>query len=125
MAYTYNAKNGTMVAGTGVLGSSMSQLNSGARYLFVDSNRNVYVSDQVNQRVIRWQIGNSTGTIAAGTGTAGSLSTQVNYPYGMWVDSNLNLYVAEYNNHRVTKWAPASSSGVTVAGTGTGGTFYN
>ena len=51
MAYTYNAKNGTMVAGTGVLGSSMSQLNSGARYLFVDSNRNVYVSDQVNQRV--------------------------------------------------------------------------
>lgn len=123
MAYSYNANIGTMVAGTGSCGSGLNQFASGARYLFVDSNKNIYVSDQSNQRVMRWASGGSTGVMVAGTGAGGSSLSQVNYPYGIWVDSNSNIFLAEYNNNRVTKWASGSSAGIIVAGNGTAGMY--
>ncbi len=123
MAYSPNAATGTRVAGTGVAGTALNQLASqGIRNLYVDTNHSIYISDAYNNRVVRWASGGSTGVLAAGTGTAGNLPTQVDYPYGIWVNSGSNIFVVEYDNHRVTKWVPGASAGVVVAGvTGSSG----
>lgn len=122
MAYLPNAINGSMVAGTGMCGSTLNRLASDMRYNFVDTNNNVYIVDKNNVRVVRWSSGGSTGVRVAGNGTTGILLSQLNYPYGLWVDSNTNVFVADFGNHRITKWIPNATSGIVVAGqSGTSG----
>jgi PKD repeat protein len=120
----------TTVAGTGTAGYSgdggqatSAQLD----YPFgvaVDAQGNLYIADQVNQRIRK--VSGGIITTVAGTGTAGysgdggqATSAQLNNPIGVAVDGQGNLYIADYMNHRIRK----VSSGIitTVAGTGTAG----
>lgn len=117
MKYVRGATSGTIVAGNGTGGNELSQLAaSGSRYNFVDSNRNVYVSDTYNGRVVRWANGATSGVIVAGNGSYGTTLNQLAYPYGVWVDSSLNVFIAEYQIHRVTMWSPGAITGVLIAG---------
>ncbi|CAF3668965.1 unnamed protein product, partial [Rotaria sp. Silwood1] len=127
VAYLPNATSGSIVAGTGVGGSALTQLAiNGIRYTYVDANQDIYISDSYNARVVRWASGGSTGVNIAGNNTGGSSLNQLNYPYGIWVDSSLNVFVSEYQNHRVTKWALGASAGVVVAGiSGSSGSTTN
>jgi trimeric autotransporter adhesin len=120
----------TTIAGLGTAGFSgdggqatSAQLN----YPFgvaVDGQGNLYIADQVNQRVRK--VSGGIITTVAGTGTAGysgdggqATSAQLNYPVGVAVDGQGNLYIADQVNQRVRK----VSGGIitTVAGTGTAG----
>jgi hypothetical protein len=55
------------------------------------------------------------------SGSGGSTSALLDYPYGLCVDALGNVYIADQHNNRIQKWAPGASVGTTVAGTGTAG----
>lgn len=63
--------------------------------------------------LLRW---NTTGRIVAGTGSPGSNSNELNFPYGLGLDSSNALYVVDRSNNRVQKYQPGSLNGTTVAG---------
>lgn len=103
LAYLSNATNGTTVAGTGARGNTSSLLGTGIRFLYVDSDENVYVSDTNNYRIMRWAKGASVGVIVAGNGSNGTGLGQLYSPYGVWADSSSNIFSTEYTNQRLTK----------------------
>jgi uncharacterized protein (TIGR03437 family) len=94
----------------------------------VDSAGNVYIADQINNRIRKLSNGVITTVagngVITGNGTGGfsgdggpATSAQLNQPYRVAVDSFGNLYIADTNNYRIRK----VSNGVitTVAGNGT------
>ena len=98
----------TVVAGTnGVQGSSSTTMRFpvGVRR---DSFGNLYVVDNNNHRIqlyCRFPTVSSTARTIAGTGTAGSSATQLNFPSGLALDSDLNIYVADNSNHRIIRFS--------------------
>jgi sugar lactone lactonase YvrE len=87
----------------------------GPSAIYVDENRNLFISDTNNHRVQMWKIGSSSGTTVAGqTANPGSALDQLHSPQAIWVDSKNNLYIADLLNHRIVKWQ--SQSSVVVAG---------
>jgi hypothetical protein len=117
-----NSTNGSIVAGTGVVGSSNEQLNR-PYGLFVNNAETIYVADSENHRIMRWLPGASSGFIVAGNGTAGATSIQLNRPTQIIVDRNEYMYISEADNSRITRWAPNSTFGECIAAcTGTNGT---
>ena len=55
-------------------------------------------------------------TTVAGTGSQGSASNGLSYPYGTFVDTNFDLYVADQANHRIQLFRLGQTNGTTVAG---------
>ncbi len=71
---------------------------------------------------MRWRVGASNGTVIGGTpGSAGSSSSQLNFPLGIILDQWMNVYVADRTNNRVQLFCSGSSTGITIAGSTTGG----
>jgi sugar lactone lactonase YvrE len=106
--------NITTLAGTGVAGFSgdggpgpLAKLNY-PQALAVDVSGNVYVSDEVNQRVRRIDAGTGFITTVAGNGVAGyagdggpALSAEFNYPGGIAVDNLGGFVVCDFVNRRI------------------------
>ena len=116
-----------IVAGTsGVKGNATDMMAFGSSYnIFVDKDGNVYVSDNENNRVMRfpWNSTNgTTGVVVAGTGVGGIEATQLNGPRGVFVTDDGTLYIADSYNHRIQKWLQSAIAGTNVAGTGASGT---
>ena len=89
------ANKGIIVAGTGVSGSALDQLDS-AHFVFVDSKDNIYVVDQLNHRIMKWEPGAKEGKKVAGvTGTYGTALNLLQYPQRVFVDSNNVMYILE------------------------------
>lgn len=122
----------TTVAGTGVVGfSGDGGLATAARLNFpaeteVDAAGNLYIADQLNDRVRKV---NTSGiiTTVAGTGVAGfsgdggpATAARLHEPIDLIFDGIGNLYVADYENQRVRK---VDTGGIitTVVGTGVAG----
>ncbi|CAF1079779.1 unnamed protein product [Rotaria sordida] len=118
---------GSTVAGTGVGGSSDSNRLYNPSDIVLDSSNALYIADQSNNRVVKWIVGELTGTTVAGqaSGTAGSAAYELNQPGDIFVDSSNQLYVADTNNHRVQLWSSGAFTGKTVAGNGTNGSAFN
>jgi uncharacterized protein (TIGR03437 family) len=92
----------------------------------LDAAGNLYVADQVNQRIRRIDASSTTITTVAGTGSAGysgdsgpATSATLNNPGGLVVDSSGVLYIVDSTNNRVRKVSGTTIS--LVAGTGTPG----
>ena len=105
--------------------ATAAQLN-GPTYAYPDNAGNVYIADQLNNRIRKV---NSLGIIStvAGNGTAGfsgdggpATAAELNNPYGVTVDNSGNLYITDKLNQRIRK---VNTSGIitTIAGNGTAG----
>jgi uncharacterized repeat protein (TIGR01451 family) len=116
---------GTCQAGfSGDGGNAINAQLNGPQGIALDAGGNLYIADQVNNRIRRVT---PTGIIStvAGTGVAGysgdnvqATATELNAPQGVAVDAAGDLYIAEAANYRVRKVAPNGTI-TTVAGTGT------
>jgi DNA-binding beta-propeller fold protein YncE len=71
------------------------------------NNRDIYVADTENHRIVRWMIGNysANGTCIVGcTGESGISANMLNKPKDFKFDSNGNLIVSDTYNHRIQKF---------------------
>jgi streptogramin lyase len=81
----------------GIIGSGDGQLD--VPYgVAVDASGNVYVAEEGNHRVQKFD---STGTFVTKWGTYGSGDNQFNSPAGVAVDASANVYVADAANNRI------------------------
>ncbi|CAF1041725.1 unnamed protein product [Adineta steineri] len=100
-------------------------VNGSCYGLFIDISNNLYCSLKNLHQVVKLLLNNGTTipTIAAGNGSAGSLSNMLNSPQGIYVDSNLNLYIADCANNRIQFIQSGQLNGVTIAGNGSSTNF--
>ena len=124
------------VAGNGVQGYSgdggqaMSAKINYPAGVAVDSSGNIYIADDLNQRIRKVTASTGVITTVAGNGTAGysgdgsaATSAEINSPAGVAVDSSGNIYIADTSNNRIRKVTISTGKISTVAGNGTAG-FY-
>ena len=90
------------ISGTG--GSSNSLLAAPSSLIYDATNKQLYVVDTGNARVMAYCEGNSEGTMIAGTGTTGVSSTKLSEPYAIGFDTTFNLYVMDSGNQRLQKY---------------------
>ena len=103
---------GTTVAGFSLgSGSSRSEFNNPTD-IQVTRNGTMFILDRDNYRVLRWQVGDSFGTVVAGGRGLGASFIQMGTCYSIFVDNQYNVYVSENSNHRITLWM----NGNTTAG---------
>ncbi|CAF4223766.1 unnamed protein product, partial [Rotaria magnacalcarata] len=119
--YKKGESQGTVVAGGNGRGNRFDQLY-GPRYVFVDRDHSVYVSERGNDRVMKWMKGKKEGIIVAGGQGKGNGLTQLSYPKGVVVDQLGTVYVADDENDRIMRWPKGATQGsVIVGGNGGGG----
>jgi hypothetical protein len=91
---------------------------------FMDGSGNMYIADELNNRVRKIDASGTITTIA-GTGAPGfggdggpATAALLSYPYAVIKDATGNIYIADRSNNRIRKINP---SGIirTIAGTGT------
>jgi gliding motility-associated-like protein len=115
------ALTGVTVAGNNGVGYSAGQLNFPLG-IWVDASGNVYVADNMNNRIQEWAPGASTGVTVVGS------SSTLWQPAGLFIDGSGNIWVADMGNNRVVEF-PAGSNvntvGITVAGGNGAGTAAN
>lgn len=104
--------SGVSVAGNNGVGYAADQLYR-PNGVYVDAAGNVYVVDQMNNRIQKWAPGATNGITVVGS------SATLNDPAGIFIDVNGAIYVADMGNHRVQMFPPGSNvntPGITVAG---------
>lgn len=112
--------------GNGIPGSSPDQLNSPSG-LAAGADGSVYVADNVNQRVLRWNPQAKDITIVAGTtgelgysGDGGlAVFARLNNPQGLAIDNDLNcLYICDFSNNCIRSVDLSTGIINTIVGTG-------
>jgi sugar lactone lactonase YvrE len=123
-----SATNGTVIAGGNGYGSATNQL---APYgIYGDASGNIYVSDGINYRVLKFPSGSTSathGTIVAGDNGGGQATNQFD-PGAICVDASSNLYICDGLNYRILEFPSGSTSatyGTYVAGNGAAGGALN
>ncbi|CAF1043691.1 unnamed protein product [Adineta steineri] len=115
----YN-NEGIIVAGGNGKGNQLNQI-SYPRFIFVDEDQSVYVSDEDYNRVMKWRKDAKEGTIVAGGNGLGGNLNQLASPRGVIVDNLGQIYVADCWNHRIMRWCDGKEEGeIVVGGNGQG-----
>ncbi|CAF1352203.1 unnamed protein product, partial [Rotaria sp. Silwood1] len=113
--YRIDKTKGTVIADRTGKGNRFYQL-SNPRYVFVDRDHSVYVSDYGNDRVMKWEKGTKQGIVVAGGQRKGNSLTQLNEPEGVVVDELGTVYVADFGNHRIMRWPKGATQGSVIIG---------
>ena len=95
-----------VVAGTsGVSGIGLNELNTPTG-IGIDWTGALYVADTNNNRVMRYTLGSTTGTLVAGSlmGQPGSGLNSLMAPTDVKVDYAGNVYISDTGNHRIVRW---------------------
>jgi DNA-binding beta-propeller fold protein YncE len=100
-------------------------VNGSCAGLFIDRTDTLFCSLVNSHQVVKSLSGSNPNSsiIAAGVGIAGSTSTMLDSPQGIYIDANLNLFVADCGNDRVQRFPSMLTTGVTMAGNGSSGTM--
>ncbi|CAF1096553.1 unnamed protein product [Adineta steineri] len=117
MYWGNGASSGSMIAGTGSVGSANNQFDRPNMIERVSSSGTLYISDVNNERIIQYLNGASSGTVVAGGNGAGTSSNQLWDPFGFTLDSSTNSFIiANYNAHTVVRWVIGATSWTLLAG---------
>ncbi|CAF2862092.1 unnamed protein product [Rotaria sp. Silwood2] len=115
------ASNGTTVAGIGGAGTAANQLNYPYNMARDSSTGTLYISDNGNNRVMKYLSGGSSGTVVAGGNGYGTGGNQLISPSGIYFDSSSNsLVIANYLGHNIVRWVLGASNWTLIAGSTTG-----
>jgi sugar lactone lactonase YvrE len=98
---------GVTVAGNITSGTGLNQLNSPAGIWVTRDGQTLYIADYTNNRVMKWTVGASEGSVVAGSGSgvAGQTEQLLDGPGDVALDpSETYLYVSDYYNHRVQRF---------------------
>jgi trimeric autotransporter adhesin len=96
--------------------------------VFADTAGNLFIADQLNNRIRKVSSGTITtvagnGTTGPGTGDGGpALMARLSAPTGIAVDDFGNLFIADTGNNRIRE---VSTAGVITTAVGTGSSGYN
>ena len=109
---------GRTVAGNGSYGTANNQIGTSIGGIALDSNSNVYITDNSNNRVAKWALNATSGTTVAGDGTLGDIPSRLHTPTGLYLNPASNvLYIASEWGHCIVRWVSGDLNGSTVAGT--------
>ena len=91
----------------------------------LDDSNNIYIADQLNNRIRKVTISTGIITTIVGTGTAGfsgdgglAIDAQIAQPCGICIDDIGNIYIADRANVRIRKVSYSDGMISTIAGTG-------
>ena len=112
------AQNGVTVAGGHDKGDGTNQCHS-PHCLFVDDEDTVIVADWLNNRIVEWQRGATSGTVLASGNGDGNRPDQLSLPTDVIFDKETDsLIICSFGNHRVTRRSRrnGNQSGETIIG---------
>lgn len=103
------------LAGSGSYGSTDGTGPAASFYwptgVAVDADKNVYVADQLNNKIRKISPSGAVTTLAGSgnTGTSDGTGASANFtaPWGITLDSNKNIYVSDLLSHNIRKITPA------------------
>lgn len=93
----------TIVAGTGVSGSTSDMLDT-PQGIFVTIGFSLYVADSANNRIQFFRAMQLNGSTVAGNGAPDTIT--LDSPTGVVLDSQHNLFIADSNNNRIVGSSP-------------------
>ncbi|CAF0998735.1 unnamed protein product [Adineta steineri] len=97
-------QNATSMAGGNGEGQELSQLNRPFG-IFIDKNKNIFIADDCNHRIVEWKYNAKEGQIIAGGNEKGNRMDQLNRPTNVIVDQqNHSIIIADSGNRRVIQW---------------------
>ncbi|CAF1368059.1 unnamed protein product [Adineta steineri] len=97
-------QNAITVAGGNGQGQELNQLY-GPRGIFVDKNKNIFIADFFNHRIVEWKLNAKNGQTIAGGNGQGNRMNQLNFPIDVIVDQqNHSTIIADCGNRRVIRW---------------------
>lgn len=85
-------------------------------HIYDDDDQTIYVTDQMNHRIMEWKSGAASGQVVAGGNGQGNRSNQLTYPTAAILHKGKDsLIVSDFNNHRVLQWPRGNAtSGETI-----------
>ncbi|CAF1372647.1 unnamed protein product [Adineta steineri] len=93
----------TIAAGNGQ-GKQLNQLSRPAG-IFIDKNKNIFIADFCNHRIVEWKYNAKEGQIVAGGNKQGYRMDQLSFPTDVIVDQQSHsIIVADQGNRRVIQW---------------------
>ncbi|CAF0991771.1 unnamed protein product [Adineta steineri] len=97
-------QNAITVAGGNGEGQELNQLNE-PHGIFIDKNKNIFIADRWNHRIVEWKYNAKKGQIIAGGNGKGNQMNQLNNPTNAIVDQqNHSIIIADHGNRRVIQW---------------------
>lgn len=119
MPYLRKEPSATMFSGTA--GSANNQLSSPIGLAPDGSSGTLYISDAGNHRIMQYLSGASSGTVIAGGNGAGTGTTQLNNPRGVYFESSTNsVLIANNRAHNIVRWVIGASTWTLVVGSSSG-----
>ena len=101
----------------GIAGSALDQLDEPHGISRDSSTGTLYIAEYINNRVMMYLSGATSGTIVAGGNGAGVGSTQLNGPIGLSFDPTSNsVLIANNDAHNVLRWVIGASNWTLFAG---------
>ncbi|CAF1167309.1 unnamed protein product [Adineta steineri] len=97
-------RNAITVAGGNGYGEKLNQLYH-PEGIFIDKNKNIFIADYYNHRIVEWKYNGKQGQIIAGGNGKGNRINQLNYPTDVIVDQqNHSIMIADWQNRRIVQW---------------------
>ncbi|CAF1117714.1 unnamed protein product [Rotaria sordida] len=118
-------QHGVTIAGGYGTGNNLNQFGASGIYgVRVDECASVYITDDFNHRIIKWDMGSTAGIIVAGGNGIGNQNNQVSWSHSVALDENGTIFVADLGwmypngNGRIQRWNKGATSGTTVINQG-------
>ncbi|CAF4213979.1 unnamed protein product [Adineta steineri] len=85
-------------------GQELNQLNY-PNGIFIDKNKNIFIADHANHRIVEWKRNAKEGQIIAGGNGKGNRMDQLYFPSDVIVDEqDHSIIIADSDNRRVIQW---------------------